>query len=82
MVSMASPIWPPINCSKRSMIRARSPRPSMALTVAAVTVPLPWEMAWSSKERLSRAEPSPARTIMASASGSKEMPSCPRIDSR
>ena len=43
-------------------------------TCSAVTAPAPWAIAWSRIERPSRAEPSAARAISASASGSTSTP--------
>ena len=56
-------------------IRPRSARPSMSRTCSAVTAPAPWAIAWSRIDRPSRAEPSAARAIIPSASGSTSTPS-------
>jgi hypothetical protein len=76
----AEAMSPRINCSNRSMMRARSARPSMAARLGA---PCRRRMGDRLIEQgeLSRTEPSPARAIRPSASGSKPMfsrPRCPR----
>ena len=56
--------------SNRSMTRVRSARPSICLTASAFTVPAACAIAWSSSDSESRTEPSAARAMMPSASGS------------
>ena len=51
-------------------MRVRSARPSMSCTVAASTLPAPCAIAWSRIDSASRTEPSAARAICRSASGS------------
>ena len=71
----ACAILPFIRWSNRSKTRARSARPNMSRMSPSFTVPAPWAMAWSNNERASRAEPSAARAIMASACCSALTPS-------
>ena len=66
---------PDITASKRSSTRPRSASPSIARTSAAVAVPAPCAIAWSSSDCASRTEPSAARVISASASGATAAPS-------
>ena len=61
---------PRMRASNKSMTRLWSARPSIARTSSARTGPAAWEIAWSSNESESRTEPSAARAISASASGS------------
>ncbi len=63
-------------------MRVRSARPSIRRTFSAVTVPAPWAMAWSSMERLSRTDPSPARAMRPSASASTVTPSRAQMPER
>ena len=65
--------------SKRSRTRPRSARPSMARTWSAEVSPAPWEMAWSRRLSASRADPSAARTMSASASSLISAPSAVAI---
>ena len=87
----SAPPWrsgsrPPITASKRSMIRARSARPSMARTPSAPTwggrppSAAPWAIAWSSSDSASRTEPSAARAMTTSASSSISTPSRGQMD--
>ncbi len=51
----------------------------MPRTVSASMRPAPWAIAWSSSDSESRAEPSAARAMIASASGSTSTPSWAQI---
>ena len=63
-------------------MRPASASPSIWRTSSARTAPAAWEIAWSSSESASRTEPSAARAISASASGSAVTPSLARMPSR
>ena len=65
--------------SNRSSTRPRSASPSMARTCGAVVSPAPWLIAWSSRLVPSRADPSAARVMSASASSVICAPSAPAI---
>ena len=61
--------------SNRSIDLPRSASPSIVRICSRVGAPPPWLMAWSSSEVASRAEPSAARAISASASSGTAVPS-------
>ena len=65
--------------SNRSSTRPRSASPSIARTCTAVVSPAPWLIAWSSRDVASRADPSAARVISASASSAISAPSAVAI---
>ena len=75
----ASFALPCIMCSNKSMILARSDKPIIWRTLSASIWLVPCEIAWSSNESESRAEPSPALAIMANASSEISMDSASDI---
>ena len=61
--------------SNRSITRVRSASPSICRTVVGATGPAACAIAWSNSDSESRTEPSAARAMMPSASGSTSTPS-------